>query len=609
MQAFVFESGDVSGSFDTTISIGSLIRLNRPDPEYYGFASGGQQRSVNNDDGNLNYHRGLASLTAKMNNDLQVKYHDSGLFARGLYFYDTVNVNGTRSYRALSDAAQDQVGEVAELLDAYVYYKPTLGGMPADFRFGRQVLSWGESTFIPNGINSINPIDVSKLRMPGSEIRDALRPLPMFSGSLTVADNLTIDAFYLLDWKRTRIDPPGTLFGSNDFAGPGGDKIYLGFGAIGDKTSYGYVPRGPDRTPNVRNQYGLAARWLVPELNNTEFGFFFINYHSRLPIISAITPTTPIAPFVPGQLANLLVANGAATPASAAATAQALLTVYATNPAALSAQQAALIAGANQLAFFSSVATARYTVEFPEDIRLYGVSFNTDVGGIALQGEVSYRERQPLQIDDVELLFAALSSINPVYGPNNQIGNYLGRLSTYLPGYRRMSVWQAQMTATKVLGPHLGAQQITFLCEAGATQVPDLPGRNKLRFDGPGTFLAGSLSEMTATGSGALGATPAGAFADRFSWGYQLVGRLDYNNAFKGVNVSPLLAYAHDVSGNTPLPLGNFIEGRKTLTVGSDFTFQNAWAVEARWTNFFGAGAYNLLADRDFFSLTVKYSF
>ena len=52
--------------------------------------------------------------------------------------------------------------------------------------------------------------------------------------------------------------------------------------------------------------------------------------------------------------------------------------------------------------------TARYIIEYPEDIQLYGVSFNAEIGatGISLQGEVSYREDVPLQVDDVELLLA-----------------------------------------------------------------------------------------------------------------------------------------------------------------------------------------------------------
>jgi hypothetical protein len=241
-----------------------------------------------------------------------------------------------------------------------------------------------------------------------------------------------------------------------------------------------------------------------------------------------------------------------------------------------------------------------------------GASFNTNIKGIALQGEVSYRTNQPLQVDDVELLFAALSSINPTYGLNNQIGNYVGQLNTYIPGYRRQKVWTGQMTATKVGRGILGAAQSTLIGEIGFVNA-DLPAKSALRFDGPGTFVGGELAYMNGSGSNASGVQPlsesSNAFADKFSWGYQLVGRLDYNNVFAGVNISPLAVFAQDVGGNTPLPLGNFVHGRKTVTLGADFTFQNAWAFELRYVNFSGGGRFNLLSDRDYVSATMKYSF
>jgi len=70
---------------------------------------------------------------------------------------------------------------------------------------------------------------------------------------------------------------------------------------------------------------------------------------------------------------------------------------------------------------------------------------------------------------------------------------------------------------------------------------------------------------MLYTGNGAFPATPSSAFADKTSWGYQVVGKLDYNNLFAGINFSPSLGFAHDVKGNTPLPLGNsFTTGRRS---------------------------------------------
>ncbi len=76
----------------------------------------------------------------------------------------------------------------------------------------------------------------------------------------------------------------------------------------------------------------------------------------------------------------------------------------------------AIAAQAGQAAatdFYSS--TARYQVVYPEDIKLYGLSFNTQMGttGIALQGEASYKQDAPYAVDDVELFFAALTPTQP----------------------------------------------------------------------------------------------------------------------------------------------------------------------------------------------------
>ena len=66
---------------------------------------------------------------------------------------------------------------------------------------------------------------------------------------------------------------------------------------------------------------------------------------------------------------------------------------------------------ATNIATHEYALTAGYFTEYPEDIKLIGLSFNTQLqwGGIALQGEVAYRQDVPLQFDDVELLFAALT--------------------------------------------------------------------------------------------------------------------------------------------------------------------------------------------------------
>ena len=646
-RAFLFELGSAKGSFDTTLSIGGLYRLGDPNPQLYGLSSSfhgvtGQaattllgvaaQRSVNADDGNLNYNTGIASLLVKANHDLLLQYNNAGLFVRGYYFNDLTNSNGVRDRTALSDEANKVVSEGAELLDAYVFFKMS-GNMPASLRFGRQVLSWGESTFIPNGINSVNPIDVAKLRTPGSELKEALRPLTMASGSLNLTENLTLEAFYLFGWDRTRIDPPGTYFSTNDFVAKGGTKVYLGFGAIADSSALGAIPRGTDREPGKSGQFGINLRWLAHGLKDTEFGLYYMNYHSRLPVISASTPAVPVngalaasdSGAILGPLlgASIGAALGTADPVVIGGALTTLIGATLTGvpasalPAALQPFYATVAGVTSQLAtreLLKAAATGSYIIEFPKDVHLWGASFNTSLKGIAIQGELSYRNNQPLQVDDVELLFAALSPLSSRFSANNQIGAFA--LDTYIPGFHRHKVWTGQMTATKVTRGFFGAGQTTLLAEAGFVRA-DLPSKSTLRYDGPGTFVGGDINYMTNSGSNAsavaAGITPlsepASAFADSFSWGYQLVGRLDYNNAFKGVNVSPLLVFTHDVGGNTPLPMGNFLHGRKSLTVGAEFTFQNSWALDVRYVNFFGAGRYNLIGDRDYISCNLKYSF
>ncbi|MDP1578860.1 MAG: DUF1302 domain-containing protein [Candidatus Didemnitutus sp.] len=630
-QAFVFELGEIKGSFDTTLSVGGLYRLNDPSPDNYGLTGrfngvAGRQRSVNSDDGNLNYGEGIASFLIKANHDLQMDYKDMGVFIRGYYFTDIENNNRARVRTQLGPQAQKVVGEGAELLDAYVYFKPTLGDMPARVGIGKQLLSWGESTFIPNGINSVNPIDVAKLRTPGSELKEALLPISMVSTSLGLTDSLTMEAFYLLDWERTRVDPPGTYFSTNDFVAKGGTKVYLGFGALPDNGVLGPINRGPDNEPGSSGQYGVNFRYLS-KLNNTEFGFYFMNYHSRLPTISARTPTSPVnSALVVSDSAAALQANATfmgnlAAAVGGANVASSLTTLIGATLTGVPASAlpaplqpfyptvAGVTGQVGQREVLVAAATGRYLIEFPEDIHLFGVSFNTNIGGVALQGEVSYRSNQPLQVDDVELLFAALTPLSARFAAN-QIGSF--PLNTYIQGYRRHKVWTGQMTATKVTRGILGSDQTTMLMEAGFVNA-DLPAQTILRYDGTGTFVGGSLAAMNSSGNNTSGvlplSEPESAFASNFSWGYQVVGRLDYNNAFKGVNVSPLMTFAHDVGGNTPLPMGNFIRGRKTLTIGADFTYQNAWALEIRYVSFSGAGRYNLLSDRDYVSTTLKYSF
>ncbi len=355
-QAIEFGDGDLQGSLDTTISHGMTYRVAKRDAR---LASG-----ANDNDGNLNYDRGLVSNASKFTTDLDIGVGGFGAFLRATGFVDHENRNGRRERTPLSDAAQDRVGRDLEVLDAYVAAAFDAGDAAFDFRLGKHVLNWGESTFIPNGINAINPFDVSKLRRPGSELREALLPVGLVSLSVAPTDLLSVEGFYQLDWEPTEIDPVGSYFSVTDYAGPGAEKAVIALPGLdlGDMgltagqnpftvfaatsvapafapltspdPDFLIAPRHADREAEDSGQWGIAVRYLAEGLNDTELGFYYMNYHSRLPVVGAHTGTAADAgagllaagtigdPRVPGSAANTAVqqiVQGAVAQALAAA--------------------------------------------------------------------------------------------------------------------------------------------------------------------------------------------------------------------------------------------------------------------------------------------------
>lgn len=597
--AIEFEFGDGwTGNLDTTVSYGVSMRMQDADNALIGKANlnpltftlpnaaqrGAEGRwSVNSDDGNLNYADSgdIFSNAFKITSELSLNYEDRwGAFLRGTYFYDFENVDAD----FLSDLAKEKVGKRGRILDAFIFNNTAFeNGTELSLRLGQQVVSWGESTFIQSGINVINAVDVSQLRVAGAELKEAFLPNNMLWGSFRFSDNLSLEALYLLEWEQTEPEPTGSYFSTNDIAALGATYAMLGFGTSPQPVQnpelfYDVCYRGlpsdiaainasaqvraaacgaaiarlPDVYPDDQGQYGIALRYFSPELNDTEFGLFFLNYHSRLPFVSGFA------------LPNATVSNG------------------------------------------------RYFVEYPEDIRLYGLSFNTTLGdtGLALQGEISYRDNVPLQIDDVEVLFSALSPLNAVIPqPVNRFRSQLGqfRPGEYIRGWERHEVSQWQFTLTRTFANVMGADQIAAVGEFGGTKVWDLPDPSVMRYQGDGTDTGGGPDFLTGALRNPI--TQVEGFPTPYSWGYRLALRADYNSLFAGINVSPRIAFNHDVNGISPGPGGNFIEGRRSTTLGVEANYLNQWAADLSYTRFYGAGILNLVRDRDFMSFTVRYSF
>ncbi len=674
---FQNDAGTFTGSWDTTLTYGQAWRVESRDCRLIAIANGGCGRSPNIDDGNLNYDTDMYSRALKVLTEVSLNYRGVGAFVRASGLYD--DAAGDTDRTPLSDSSEKLVERYGRLLDAFAYAKFDLGDMGAELRVGRQAVSWGESTFIQNGINVINHFDVSALRVPGAELREAFLPQEMVNFSVQLTDNLSVQGIYLADWNAIVPEPSGSYFSNNDFAATGGDRVILGFGSFSDFgvdfsalggpliEDFQNVKRLPTRKPNEGNQFGFNVRYYAPGFNNgTEFGLFFLNYHSRLPLISGQTGTQAGL----GNAFGALNAVGGAAQALAAglsvdaaiATAAGLgvqrsaavggnltleqATQYATIGANTHLGQGDVAAQASNIATHEYAITAGYFTEYPEDIQLIGLSFNTQVqwAGVALQGEVAYRQDVPLQFDDVELLFAALTPFEqglatlrntplptscPEGVPAASTLTHCGQLGAFaldseVPGWGRFDTYQAQFTATKTFANILAASQMVLVAEAGMTYIKDMPDKltggpngRGLRFNGPGTSVSGNFELRgrhcpTISGANCLALNlvePQNRFADATSYGYRVAGRLEYPGLIGPWNVLPRFNWQHDVRGTTPGPGGNFVEGRYGLTVGVAANLQAEWEVDMSWTKFGGAGRFNDINDRDFVAATLKYSF
>lgn len=684
-QAATFNFDDVEVVFDSTFSYGAswraedrdwdtISKVNHPrfdwtnysafnNPIYTGSQIWSQPGaySSNGDAGNLNYDQGdVFSEVFRGTHELSIAKDDIGFFGRFTYFYDSALMDHEVAYtnplsgNKVDPCADDEAKELAcrdiRVLDAYVYGNFALndGANPLSIRVGNQVLSWGESTFIQHGIN-ITPIDVGVARSPGAELKEAYIPVGMAWASLGVTENLTAEVFYQYDWKNSYLPVPGSYFSTNDFAGEGGynQNIQLGFAGNPDidldflvsemnllsqnapallaaltnpastaaqraaavnamlaySTKVTLRPQGAagEIEPEDGGQYGIKLEYFSPELNDTEFAVYHMNYHSRTPLISGIASDFRVGVDANGQPLGVIQS----------------LAYLAANQGNINKENI------NELDVFS-----KGLIQYPEDIKLYGFSFNTTVEGTSVAGELSYRQDEPLQIDDVEILYAgmpeqlAIAGLRPELEGISQIGRYDGRKvgpGQFSQGYILSDTTQAQITVTHLFGPMWIADNFSMLAEVGGIKINDMPDQSVLRLSGPntdrsggpllGTINNGPLVNKDGVHTALSNGAETNPFPTASAWGYRLLAKADFNDVFAGINMSHRVVFSHDVNGITPDPLFMFSKDKKSVGYTVAFDYLNRWSSEFSYNAFWGGvGTTNNTADRDFVSFNIKYS-
>ncbi|MDG9978991.1 DUF1302 domain-containing protein [Ectopseudomonas oleovorans] len=562
-QAFQVRSGDWTTSLDSTVSYGVSYRMEGQDDKLIARANGGKGSNsglINSDDGNLNFKKGaLFSEVAKIVSEMDLRYQDRyGVFVRGRAFYDFELKDDSRSHREISDDGLDEAGSSADLLDAFVYGSWTVNERDLNARLGRQVINWGESLFYQNGIGATNPVDINALRAPGSEVKEAYMPTFMISGSYELRDNLTVEGYWQPGkaWEASKIDPCGTYYSTLDTLGEGCDYLSVsplqeqatglaGAAAAFDNPAAAqayidslppglistllgsyipttFMPRAQDVDADDSAQYGLALRWYVPELNDTELGLYYLRYSMQVPMIG-MTVGQPLALPVVGALPD--------------------------------------------------ASSSRYYAEYLEKRDLFGISFNTSVGGesifngLSLAGELSYRPDTPIALGLNEYLPIAL--LNPEGLP----------VGTHLDGYREKDMFQASLAAIYNFNGFLGSDSATLFSELVASRVQGLES---------------DIDYYEATSS---------------AYGAQASMSLTYSNVFNLFDLVPSVSYQYSINGVAPQLTNGLDEEAQSYSVGLDAIYKESLTVGTKYVGYSGGGLSNKRSDRDYLSFNVKYSF
>ncbi|MDX1453708.1 MAG: DUF1302 family protein, partial [Oleiphilaceae bacterium] len=363
------------------------------------------------DDGSINYDKGdLVAGAAKLSSRLNMQWRNYGLEITGLYFYDQVNTDFTETHpnrittlgartgefvkTKRASEAEDEIGNNFELRNFNVFADfTTPWGRDATIRVGRQLLNWGVSAFGVNGsLNFVNAPDLNALTRAGFELFELYKPQGMVTLKTDLTDHWTFEGFYQYEWRTVGLPPKGAFFSFFDAGAEvvEDDHIPLPFSKTPEDpdqlqrpsdfllsgvtdTSFA-AKRAPNNEPKDGGQYGLAFYYFNPDfLNGTEFGFYYANYHARIPSASFFAAD-----------AACTRREGNARNNDTSNVVEFLIDCEATVdlPGLLGASDGLKLTNRDAL----PIDSARYFLDYPEDINAYGVSFNTTGWGAAIQG-------------------------------------------------------------------------------------------------------------------------------------------------------------------------------------------------------------------------------
>ncbi len=447
-----------------------------------------------------------------------------------------------------------------------------------------------------------------------SAAAEVLIPTQALGFNLGVTDNLSIEGYYQWSWTETVQDPVGTYYSTDDLFAPGGNyaynnatalaaamPIYQGYqlggldgilgpgvqaavaasGLVGNNFIYpnSSIMRaaiiGDDINARDGGQWGANVKYIVEDWNSTEFGLYFINYHTKEPLVNASL----------GNYQGVDVAGLAG------------------------------VVGLNGAVGLATVDLAGNIIgqrKYVEDVRMYGFSFSTTVGETSFFGELAYRPNMPIGVSTSnDMLNDTLSQTVVIdAGGDALVGGQQVGLGGTLSNYKRVEMYNYSLGSIQNWGPSLGFDSLFTVGEiAGVSYRGD-----DLQYTGCVMTPTGPTTGVCTNEHRYFSSADNAEYLDvdngrdqqinRNAYSYTLVAAGTWNDVFAGVNLTPNVAWSHNFEGNSH-QAGSYVEGNKAYTVGLSADYQSTLEAEIAYTDFIDSG----IDDRDNIGVSVKYSF
>jgi len=200
------------------------------------------------------------------------------------------------------------------------------------------------------------------------------------------------------------------------------------------------------------------------------------------------------------------------------------------------------------LATIGAPGAGPYNLAYDEDVKLLGASVSGVVGDVNLAGEVSYR--QDLSV--------------PVQSP-------------IFLDFEKADVFQAQASVFSILTPTSFYDRMVITGEVGVNTV------------------TGGLDGNTLAN-------------DKTAWGGTLKTAFDYWQVMPLLDLNIPITWKFNPNGTSSVQ-GTFAEKNDSLGLGLEFTYKSVYKIGLGYTFFLFDADEHPKADRDFFSLNLKYTF